>query len=1693
MLRSPFCAIAVAMALLALPVSADAESQAGSGIPIRSRQIIGDAAQRAFEFRRVVIPAKGDSPSACLRFSQPLSVKPETHYEDFVRVEPGPAPAVIVSGSDLCLGGLRYGPTYRVKLLRGLPAASGDITGKEQTIPIDLVDRPPAVSIAGYGFVLPRGESNGLTIQTVNLDRIRVHVLRVNLRGLERMIPNSSGPFRFGAPPNFPQLLSASQMSRAEIADLLANSAVLVWSGTMSVDVNHNRQVDTAFPIANVIKPGEPGAYLVIAENPKSATPEDFFSQKQDEPDTFAGKNAKRPDFARIFNDPRLTPWARLATHWVVSTDLALTTMTGTDGLHVFARSLATAIPLAQVRIALIASDGDQLGTGLTDKNGEAAFSPGLLRGSGAAAARTIAADAPSGDFALADLHSPALDLSDRGVAGRPRTGPIDAFVYTDRGIYRPGEVVQSMTLLRDAMGRAIDTMPLTLILRRPDGVEAGRANLQAQAAGGFHQPLRVSPTAALGLWTVEAYVDPTGRPVGRGQFDVQDFVPQQLKVTLSAAKPFLTPGQSLGIELTGEFLYGAKASGLGAEGQVRIEDDPNPVPNAKAYRFGLVDEKLASQAQKLVLDDSDENGRVRVDTPLSATANTTHPVKAVVTAGLYEPGGRYVSEHIELPIRTRPVLLGIKPLFSDERVAMQSDAAFEIRAFSDDGKPIARPGAKWSLVQEEEVFDWYNMRPGVWEWHYHLVDVPVATGSLDIAAATPARLLQHVEYGSYRLIVSDPHSKAATSIRFMAGWSANAVAEETPDKVELSFDHRTHEPGDVVMLHVKGPFAGTAQVTIAGDRIYQTRQIEIPAGGADIPIKSSSRWGAGAYALVTLYRPLKTGRAHDPVRAIGVAWLGLDPTPHTLSVAMNVASTILPRQKIKIPIKITGARAGDPTYITLAAVDEGILQLTRFATPDPVAHFYGQKMLGLDIRDEYGRLLDGSAPAGPIHEGGDQGIGGPSGIAVTSRKTIALLSGPVEVDARGEAAITLDIPDFEGQLRFMAVAYNKNAVGAADRHVTVRDPVVADLYLPRFLAPGDRADLTFLLQNGRKDGGSYHVAIRTSGPVHLTSAAAFDVALKPGERKASGVSVAAGDEGVGTLDAEVTGPGHFKLAREWQIAIRGAHYPLTLESAASQSPGEAFKIDPAIVRPFLAGRLRISVNYSGLPGVDVPGLLQSLWRYPFGCTEQLSSIAFPLLYYNDAKLVATMPGDDEIRERVQNAIDAILDRQDASGEFGLWRVSDREDSPWLNVYALDFLMHAKDAGYAVPDGALQRGFGHLQRSLAAIDLDNRGVYSRGSAETLAYGEYVLARASQADIGVLRRIADNLSWTTGPDGQVSAGSVDWIETAQSVAAADPLSLGEIAGALSLMNDRVRADRVFARAVANLDVRTVPIWWRRFSYYSPIRDLAGLIAVAAEVKNDAVAAQLSDRLSNLRLAPSDLDTQEKAWLLLAIHDLNRTDAKDSLTVDGARIAAPKLPTVLSPRPDQIRAGYSVTNTGDRPLWRELIVQGMPKDAPSDMEQGLTLTKEYFDLDGKSVDVSRLHQNDRIIVSLRGVSTDREDHHVALIDLLPSGWEIEAPIQDDSDDGFLGPLSRTNMEEARDDRFVAAFDLDQSQFVFRTVLPGQQDALDRGEFHLAYLVRVVTPGNFTLPEAVVQDMYRPQVMARTAAGHTADTKP
>jgi len=1602
-------AVTPAPATPAVPPAAPAS---GSTAPTPITQPAA-APNEPFAYRRLGIDSSRADGEACLAFNKPLATG-DVKYADYVRIEPEVKSALRVVDDRLCVGGLSYGQDYKVRLLAGFPGRDGAKLDAERTVDVAMGARPAVVTLPGKGFILPRGSAAGLPITTINVSKVGVAVYRVNERAIERFAGDRYDATFPGSEP-----VTDSWSLRSW---LNGSNGVQLWRGTMEVRSVANQPIVTAFPIRETIKDWKPGAYFVVAWN--SARPP---SQNDDDDEEQPGSGASGL--------------------WVIDTDIALTTFSGDDGLNVFARSLQSALPLAGLEVVLLSRGNEPIAKAVTAADGRASFAAGLMKGRGAAeAAAVMASDTAKQEFSRLELSKAAFDLSDRGVDGRAQPGPVDAFLYTERGIYRPGETIQLMALLRDDGATALGNMPVTLIVKRPDGTEFTRFTHALQAAGAVHQAIDLPKSSRRGRWSVAAHIDPRAAPVGRVDFSVEDFVPEKLKVEFTSDEAILRPGQANGFAISADFLYGAPASGLAVEADMRVIVDDQPFPAFAKYRFGpeAEREKFEPPFITLTAPETDEAGKSLLEWGGDQVKDTVLPLKAQLTARVFEPGGgRATKADKVVPMRSRDAYLGIRPVFEGRYSREGVDTEFDIVAVDAVGGQVARPTVEYRIDRIEYAYQWYQV-DGRWRWQAIANERLLIADTIALKADAPVRLARRLTWGPHRLTIVDKEKNTSSSMTFYVGWYGGGAAEETPDTLRVASDKQNYAPGDTARLRIEAPFAGEALIAIATDRIVTTYTAKVPAGGITIDVPMKAEWGAGAYALVTAWRPLSAPADRTPTRAIGAAWLGLDPALRTLGVQIAAPEKVTPRQRIEVPVRVANLKR-EEAFITLAAVDEGILQLTRFRTPNPADFYFGKRQLGVAMRDDYGRLLDGRADdLGRIRAGGDSGDIG--GLDVVPTRTVALFSGPVKLDDKGETRITLDIPDFIGQLRLMAVAYGKSRVGSSEHRMFVRDAVTADVVLPRFLAPADHGRVALSLHNVEGQAGDYRVTMEATGAVALERPVAETRRLAANQRDLLSWTLRAGDPGFGRVTVSVAGPGNFAVKREWDIQVRAAQTPSAIDTVAQLEPARELALDRNVTAAFAPGTAVVSVALSRTPGIDVPALLRALDKYPYGCLEQTTSRALPLLYYNDVALLGYGPSDPRIGDRVQDAVYRIVDMQISDGSFGMWGPFGNSAAEWLQAYALDFLLRARDQQMAVPAASLQRGLTWLNRTV-----------DRLSPNAQAYAWYVLAKAGLADPGRVRYFQDT-------KGAEIKGGLAW---------------AQLAAALNQVGEPGRARLAFGLARQRIDERDPNDY-----YGSPLRNRAALLALASDAGGrEGVTQVVASVRERLTARIEDTTTQEQAWLVLAARAL-AGGGDFAYSVNGEARKSTSEPVVINPDPAAINRGLRVRNDGERAVWMQVTARGVPRDPQPAAENGFSVSRRHLTFAGEPTNLAQVRQNDRLIVSVSGRNLEGGYHEVALLDLLPAGFEIESVLNEETAKSFpfLSKLTVPRIAEARDDRFFASFDLGDRPY--RTLW--DETRRFGHSYHVAYIVRAVTPGTFALPAVAVSDMYAPRVFARSAMG-------
>ncbi|WP_413665650.1 MG2 domain-containing protein [Microbulbifer sp. CNSA002] len=1513
---------------------------------------------------------------------------------------------------------------YKLTVLPGLPGENGLELQEEKQERIRTRRIEPSISFASNGSIFPTTVTPGLPVTAVSVEAAQIHFHRVK-------------PEHYS---EFFRLIKSQSLKYYYRLKSLNQVADFVYSAQFDLTKEKYVQRDFDLSIGHIKPLQQPGIYVAVMQ-PAGVYDTNLYD----------------------------------VTHFSIS-NLGLHARYYPNSVDLYVSSLDEGQALKGIEVELLNNKGELIQQYTTDQDGQVRFA--LTQEQEDSQRFFIARDPDTGHFSILDLREPALDLSDFQLGQRP-SRPMEFFMYGPRDLYRPNESIQVSGLLRNYDGRYIKDLPIKAELIKPDNTSARAFTWHASAPGYYEKLIPLPQNAPTGDWRLDVELA-DGRKV-KYPFKVEEFLPERMKLVLQDGEErSLVEGhkESFELQVEGSYLYGAPAAKNRLETLVQISHYREPFPQWKGFVFGNTNESLPTRQFHAPTIELNEEGLSNL-TLRSRWKRAKSPLKINLVSSLFESGGRPVTrQHPVLVWPTHPVV-GIRPNFGEENPSANSRPEFEIVVADAQGEPVIGRDLKAVLISEDRQYFWeYSSNRG-WHYEYSSAEFETFSRQLQFTEEQPLKLTVPVEHGHYRLEVTDTNTGATSSLRFHAGrdwyywWRKDQVAKgqaARPDTVALSLDKPRYSSGDLAQLTIVPPADGEALVLVESDQLLWSKRLPVEKSGTNIEIPISPEWDRhDTYISVTALRPADKNERIAPNRAFGLAHLPLDRDPRRLPISLEAPTNALPGSEIEVTISADEnsiEQNGSKAWATLAAVDVGVLNITRFKTPDPFEAFFGQRRYGVDVRDIYHRIIESNS--GKLVEqrfGGDAELARGGDEPNSDVQIVSLFSGPVEFDTQGQAKVALQLPEFNGQLRLMAVSFSKDRFGSTDGEVTVASPVVTQAALPRFMAPGDSSTLALDLNNLSGRSQKLTVNMQSVGAVDLEMGERL-LELADGERKTLRFPITAKD---------ATGDAEFKLVvqgaadkdgndidieQQWRLGVRPAWPATTRNQRRLLSQGESFSVDSSFLDSLMPGTVQTLVSLDSRPQLQLQDHLSNLLQYPYGCLEQTSSRTFPLVMatpQRQQKLGLEPLDENDRAERIDAGIERIFSMQKGNGSFGLWS-SESSESQWLTAYVVDLLLRARDQGIVFDDNRLESALKRLQdyaRERGAF-YQQRYSYSPDfyAYAARAYAAYVLSRVQKVSLGQLRTLYESGSSLTQ----------------------SPLPNLHMAIALHTMGDATLAQEALQKALK--------IERKRRSYYgdygSDLRDTAQMISLLLEHnfagdKTESLVFELADLLHGRQY----LSTQERNSVFMAGAQLQlNSSANWSATlasIDGLRELNSDNPHSALFRGREAASALEVTAQIEK-LYAAITINGYSKKSPeAEMDKGVRIKRSYHNLDGTEVIPNQVREGELYLVRLQ-IDADQRLPDLLAVDLLPAGFELENQNLADSvkvdelefDGKSIAQWQDTqdNIQhtEYRDDRFVAALD----QLRYKTT-------------NLFYIARAVTPGNYQVPPPYVEDMYKPERFA------------
>lgn len=1349
----------------------------------------------------------------------------------------------------------------------------------------------------------------------------------------------------------------------------------------------------------------------------------------------------------RIEDEERL--WLQQS-KFVSLSDIGLIVRQGSDKIYVFVNSILTSDPQQDVKVNFISANNQTVSTCTTDNNGVA-----VLDNAKATLGKFrlgMITCTQGDDFNFMMLDHASVETSRFDVAGKyMNDAHLDAFIYGDREIYRPGDSVHVNTILRTDDWKILKDIPMKIKLLLPSGKEFQSFKKSTDAQGSFETSFYLPPSIITGTFMLEVF---SGNDVliNSRAISVEEFVPDRIKIVTRLDKQTAKSGEKVRADIIAANLFGPPAAGRNYEVEMQLNRKGFSSKKYPDYNFSI---KTADQlALKNILRSgkTDENGKASesFDLPEFTDAGI---LSGNIFTTVFDESGRPVHQISGFTVNTQEVFYGIK--YIDEWVSTKQPLSFQFIACNAAGSAIQA-----SATVEIYRYEWENLiqqAGGRYRYHSQRKDRLVSKQNISLDASGGSISFTPFNSGQYEVRISRPGAETYVAITFYAyGWgdTQNTSFEVSNEgEVDIQLDKENYSIGDKALVLLKSPFECKILVTVERGDVYEYYYVNTDKKAASLTIPVRKDFLPNIYISATAIRKL-SGNQLPLTVARGYVVLKVSDENAKLKVAITSAETSRSKMKQRISVK-TAPHA----ELTIAVVDEGILQLKDTKTPDPYNYFYQQRALQVRAFDLYPFLFPEYAASYTSALGGDMAemLKNRTNPFTTKRfNLVAMWSGILKADAGGNAVFDISVPQFSGAMRVMAVAYKDDAFGSAEKMIRVADPVVISTALPRFLSPGDTVKVPVTLSNTTASTAEVKAEISVSGKVSLASAKSQTLSIKPnGEARAEFVVIA--DNAIGeamvTISASSMGE---KFLDVTSIAVRPAS-TLTRRTGSGMIPGGQSKAVSLTANMF-PGTMDASLVISKSPMTEFIRDLRYLIQYPYGCVEQTVSAAFPQLYYRDLAKSIGQEGKATVinpEYNVQQAIRKIESMQLYNGALSFWPGGDYE-SWWGTAYATHFLFEARKAGFDVNDQVLNKCYKYLQQKIKERATEewyywdeneiarNVTVWSRSTF----YSMFVLALAGKYDQAALNYYKAKNEMLT-PDSKYMLAATFYLA-------------GNANSFRQMLPDgwaNVRSQRAFGG-----------------SFYSDVRDQAIALYVMLEADPDNQQVGIMSRhLSEQMRKAKWLSTQDAAFSFISLGKIarkaNESNISATVNVNGKVIGN------FSGNDLKVSKGIAnqqvtIQTSGSGSVYYFWEVSGIDiSEKIKEEDSHLKVRKQFYDRSGKMISPSSINQNDLLVVriTLSVSEYNSSVENVAATDLLPAGFEIENPrISAVPDLNWIKDAAPYDYMDIRDDRITF--------FCTATASPK----------NFYYVVRAVSKGLYHMGPVSADAMYNAEYHSYWGAG-------
>jgi uncharacterized protein YfaS (alpha-2-macroglobulin family) len=1517
---------------------------------------------------------------------------------------------------------------------------------------------PREVRIMHDGSLLALSGERKLSIESRGVEELEYRLGRVTPTAINHLVSQSEGSFQSPVfnDTNFDETNITEQIIRTQnIADTDTSkndySALDFSEFLKDSDANH----------------GKLGLFFlrVLARTGGHGDDNNFYKRDGSTiPDPKAHPSASQDDSSDDPYDPTESDYMLADRRLILVTDLGLLIKDNADDTHdVFVQSIKTGEPVGGAKIDVLGKNGLPVVSAETDDSGRATL-PSLqdFKREKKPVAYVVRKDEDV-SFLPFGREDRLLNFSRFDTSGVTGLGAHDltAFVFTDRGIYRPGDEAKIGMIIkqRDWRGK-LDGVPLRLDVVDPRGTVVQSRPIKLNSTGFLEAAFPTRETSATGKYQVNVYLvkgDDDETLLGSQTLRVAEFLPDRMKIkaTLSATS---SEGWVVADGLKGlvalQNLYGTPSVGHRVTGKVTL--NPSQFSFTKYPDYSFTDPYLnpdvprKSHDEDLPEQTTDDAGNATFDLSMANLEPSAYRL-SFLAEGFEKEGGRSVTAGSEVLVSPRSWLVGVKPDGDFSYVHLGSQRTVKFLAVDPQLKPVSEQHLKLKLTERRYVSVLVQRPNGNYAYQSVLKEIPVSEAEVAIPEAGLSWPLVTSQPGDFAARLYDEKGDLVADVRYSVAGTGNLTRSlEKNAELTAKLSKQEYQPGEEIEVEITAPYTGAGLLTIERDKVYAHVWFQAKTTSTVQKITLPKDFEGNGYLNVAFVRALDSKEIYMSPLSYAVLPFKVNQEARHTHIAIQVPKLARPGEPLKM--QVTASR---PTQAVVYAVDEGILQVARYTLPDPLGYFFRKQALEVDTRQtvdlilpEYSIVQEVAAAGG---DADDDALA--HHLNPFKRKhdaPVAFWSGIVDIGPQAKT-FTYNVPDyFSGTIRVMVVTNTPDAVGSEQATTQVRGPFVISPNVPTFVAPGDTFDVSSSVANNIEGSGpnaSVHLDIQVSDGLEIVQKPADTVTIAEG-RDTSVHWLLKAKDNLGDADITITAEsGEKKTSLASHLSIRPPVPYLTTLTSGYFHDGEK---QVPVTRKLYPQLRKVSALASDVPQGLTRGLGLYLEHYEYGCTEQLTSKAFPSLVTSDTMQQGL--SRTEVAKKVQEIIDVISTRQNDQGAIGYWTVTSDARFDLPSVHAMHFLTEAKEQGYDVPSDLMTHGLNHLQQ-IADDTADNFG-----EARLQAYAVYLLARNG---IVVTNALEHNR---------------DWFESNAKDTWGDDIADVYEASTYALLKDQDQADALIKR----FHLRDAKLDYAKdeTDFYNELGRSAQYIYLLSRHFPERAKNLTGDDLMSLAnpIMDGDYNTLSAAQAILALDSYARMAKDNSAT---ANVEIDQMVGGVLKKLDLTSGAYPESSFdadtdalvfkkgGDQAagLFYQIIESGFDRTTVTEpMSEGIEVSREYQNKDGQVVTSAKLGEELNVVLRVRSANA-QELSNVAIEDLLPGGFEVVA---ESVHTGACSDMGGIEYEDVREDRLLA----------FGTV--------SGTETEIKYRIKATNLGTYAVPPVQAESMYHQKIRARGVSG-------